>query len=90
MANNLILAAVCTLVLSLLLSSCSSVPAEKRCSSDQECVKDACCHASGAVNLEHAPDCKGLYCTAVCEPGTLDCGQGEVKCIQNQCQAVFY
>ncbi len=65
------------------------VPAEKKCSSDNDCVPATCCHASEAVNKEHAPDCAGRLCTAVCEPGTIDCGQGEIKCVEGECEVVL-
>jgi len=72
---------------SVFLLSCT--PAEKVCSIDSDCVPAACCHATDAVNAEHGPDCRGVFCTAVCQPGTLDCGQGKVNCISGQCTAVI-
>ena len=74
-------------VFSLFLVSC--VPAEKVCTADADCVPAACCHAVDAVNKENAPDCRGVLCTAVCEPETLDCGQGEAKCVSGRCEAVL-
>jgi len=61
---------------------------ENSCGSDSDCVKDACCHASGCVSKENAPACKDIMCTQECVPGTLDCGQGSCKCINNKCEAV--
>ena len=61
----------------------------KQCSSDQDCVPATCCHPTDAVNREFAPNCHGVFCTEVCEPNTIDCGQGEIKCIDNICQAVL-
>lgn len=72
---------------SLFIVSCT--PAEKVCTEDLDCVPADCCHAVDAVNSENAPDCRGVLCSAVCEPGTLDCGQGEVKCISGRCEAVL-
>ncbi|MEW5896958.1 MAG: hypothetical protein AB1668_04660 [Nanoarchaeota archaeon] len=72
---------------SLFLLSC--VPAEKKCSVDSDCVQAACCHASDAVNKEYGPDCTGRICTAVCQPGTIDCGQGKIKCVKGECKAVM-
>lgn len=80
-------AIISVLLISLFLISCT--PAEKACTVDADCVPAACCHAVDAVNKENAPDCRGVLCTAVCEPGTLDCGQGEVKCVSGQCKAVL-
>ena len=65
------------------------VPAEKSCTEDKDCVKADCCHASDAVNKENAPDCKGMLCTMECKPGTTDCGQGEIKCVEGSCEAVL-
>ena len=62
---------------------------QKQCTTDDDCVPTACCHAQDAVNKAYAPDCKGVVCTMQCEPETLDCGQGEIKCVNNQCTAVI-
>lgn len=77
------------LVLSLvLISGCAQIELNK-CVSDDDCVADSCCHAKGCVNVENAPNCEDIECTMVCEPGTLDCGQGACKCINGGCIAVF-
>lgn len=75
------------LVLLVFLISCTS--AEKSCIVDNDCVVASCCHAVDAVNKAHAPDCTGVACTLSCEPGTLDCAQGEIKCQSNKCVAVI-
>lgn len=80
------------LVMSLLLVSCaapSNVPANKLCEADSDCVPASCCHAQEAVNLDNAPNCKGMLCTMECVPKTLDCGQGEVKCVKNECTVII-
>ena len=59
------------------------------CSIDSDCVPAACCHPKGCVTKEQQPNCKGMLCTQDCEPGTLDCGQGECKCLNNKCEAIF-
>lgn len=74
--------------LALFVAACS-VPAEKRCATDTDCLPTPCCHPNDAVNKESAPDCGGLLCTAECVPDTLDCGQGEVKCLQGACTALI-
>ena len=66
----------------MFLISCT--PAVEQCSVDDDCVPAQCCHPTGAVNKANAPDCRGVFCTAVCE-GPLDCGQGEIKCVSNRC-----
>ena len=55
------------------------------CSSDSDCVPAGCCHSKSAVNRNFAPDCSDMFCTAVCEPNTLDCGQAKPKCIVRRC-----
>jgi len=76
--------------LSLLLISCTKeIPANKLCSVNSDCVPDACCHPKDAVNLNNAPDCEGMMCTFNCEPETLDCGQGEIKCVDRECTAIL-
>lgn len=59
------------------------------CIIDSDCVKDECCHASTCTNLENAPECGEIFCTNECVEETLDCGQGECKCIDEKCEAVF-
>ncbi|HLC88911.1 MAG TPA: hypothetical protein VJG49_02655 [Candidatus Nanoarchaeia archaeon] len=76
------------IVLILFLVSCS-VPENKVCSTDRDCVPDACCHAAGTVNEANDPDCSGMLCTMECVPGTLDCGQGEIKCLDGGCQIIW-
>lgn len=61
----------------------------KQCLIDQDCVPAGCCHASEAVNKDNAPDCADVFCTTECQEGTLDCGQGEVKCISGSCEVVL-
>lgn len=62
------------------------MPTEKSCSTDTDCVPAECCHARETVNKEYAPRCEGMLCTMNCEPETLDCGQGEIKCVDGECQ----
>tara|TARA_Y100000310_G_C20471982_1_gene710526 strand:+ start:532 stop:789 length:258 start_codon:yes stop_codon:yes gene_type:complete len=76
------------LVVLVFLVSCSPTFGSE-CINDKGCVPDACCHATGAVPLGQAPNCEGVLCSMECAPGTLDCGQGEVKCIENKCVAVI-
>ncbi len=77
------------LLLMLFAVSCSSVPLEKQCSADSDCIKASCCHASDAINKLYGPDCGGQFCTAECVPGTLDCGQGEVRCVKGGCKVLM-
>ncbi|MCK4589002.1 MAG: hypothetical protein KAT77_01045 [Nanoarchaeota archaeon] len=63
---------------------------EAECSVDADCVAATCCHASEAVPLSQAPDCADIFCTTECVPGTLDCGQGEIKCLDGKCEAIIY
>ena len=73
----------------LFLVACTTVPLEKQCTVDSDCVPSLCCHASDAVAKDSAPDCGGVFCTEECQPGTLDCGQGVVSCVSGECKAVF-
>ena len=72
------------IVLSLVVSACQP-SIQKQCSVDSDCVPAACCHPTEAVNSAYAPNCAAVLCTAECAPGTLDCGQGEIKCVKSQC-----
>ncbi|MBR9683905.1 hypothetical protein GOV03_05200 [Candidatus Woesearchaeota archaeon] len=75
-------------MLGLLVLVMGCVPAEKMCTEDKECVPAACCHADDAVNKENAPNCAGMLCTTECAPNTIDCQQGEIKCVKGSCEAV--
>lgn len=59
------------------------------CTVDADCVKAECCHARTAVNIQYAPKCE-VACSMECVPGTLDCGQGTIKCVNNQCTVIIY
>lgn len=76
------------IIFSVFLFSCT--PAEKECTVDDECVPATCCHPTDAVNKENGLDCSGRMCTSVCQPETIDCGQGEIKCISGECKAVIF
>ena len=67
----------------------TSISEELQCSKDIECVPNACCHADGTVNRDFAPDCSSMLCTMECAPDTIDCGQGDLKCLEGQCQVVW-
>ena len=67
----------------------SSFSEELQCSEDLDCVPNACCHADGTINKEFAPDCSSILCTMECVPETLDCGQADLKCIEEQCEIVW-
>ena len=75
------------ILLSVFLVSCSS--SEKACSVDNDCVTATCCHASDSVNKDAGPNCAGQICTQECVPDTIDCGQGEIKCVSGSCEVVL-
>lgn len=75
-------------LLFILFTACT--PSEKQCAVDKDCVPSSCCHPTEAVSKENAPDCRGVLCTADCQPGTLNCNQGEIKCIKNKCTVILY
>ncbi len=85
--RNLIFSLVGLICLSLFLVSCT--PAEKACSADTDCAPAQCCHPADAVNLANEPDCSNVACTMECKPGTLDCGQGEIKCLSGKCTTIL-
>lgn len=60
---------------------------DSSCGSDADCVQASCCHSTACTSIDQAPDCKGMMCTMVCIPGTLDCGQGRCVCIDGNCKA---
>ncbi len=72
----------------LVACSGSSVPAEKVCVEDSECVAAECCHSSDSVNEDYAPDCQGVLCSAECAANTLDCGQAKSRCVEGACTVV--
>lgn len=78
---------VTILFLVFFLFSCT--PSEKQCSVDSDCAPAGCCHAADAVNEQYAPSCNGVLCTMDCKPETIDCGQGQIKCLQNECTVVL-
>ena len=67
----------------------SEVDESLECRVDAECVPASCCHASSCVSAQKKPNCSGIYCTQECAPGTLDCGQGNCRCVKNKCETVF-
>lgn len=77
------------LILTLFLVACSQTIGVE-CVNDKECTANKCCHADEAVSVENAPNCESVFCTMDCQPGTLDCGQGEVKCVNNKCEVRFH
>src|SRR3989338_4781863 len=85
----IITASLTSIIVMMLLTSCTSVENPKQCTQDSDCVPAQCCHATDAVNKDAAPNCQGKACTLDCAPNTLDCGQGEIKCIENTCTAVI-
>ena len=59
------------------------------CKTDADCVPAQCCHPTACVSQDQAPNCDEVFCSQVCEPGTLDCGQGSCLCQQGKCNAVI-
>lgn len=75
------------LIIVLFVISCT--PTEKQCAVDADCAPAACCHAADAVNEQYAPSCNGVLCTMECRPGTIDCGQGSITCVDNECTVIL-
>ncbi|MCX6711738.1 MAG: hypothetical protein NT139_01720 [Candidatus Woesearchaeota archaeon] len=78
--------AVILLILPILIVGCTNqIDLGKTfCNEESDCVAEQCCHPTSAVNKNFAPDCRGLSCSEVCL-GPLDCGTGEIKCINSIC-----
>jgi len=55
------------------------------CVVDNDCVPSSCSHSVSCVPINHAPNCSGVYSTQVCQPNTLDCGQGSCLCKKGKC-----
>ena len=64
----------------------TNFPFELSCQTDEDCIPATCCHPSTCVNKTYQPDCKGIFCSMVCAPNTMDCGQGRCVCVENTCQ----
>ena len=73
----------------ILLTTTKKEVAPGYCAFDSDCVPASCCHPSSCVTKEQAPNCKGIMCSQVCEPGTLDCGQGSCICENNKCKTTI-
>ena len=58
------------------------------CSIDSDCVPASCCHADVCVIKLNTPNCSGIFCTMECQPMTMDCNQGECRCINSKCKVV--
>lgn len=72
-----------------LVSCAPAIDPKKSCSLDTDCFPSECCHANDSVSLENAPKCNGVLCTQECVPETIDCGQGEIRCLKGQCLVVM-
>lgn len=64
------------------------VMSDEPCSSDDDCVKASCCHATACVAMANAPACNDVACTMDCQAGTMDCGGG-CSCIEGKCAATL-
>lgn len=75
------------IIILILISGCEQ--GLKECELDSDCVPASCCHPTDCVSKENKPDCEGIFCTMECKDGTLDCGQGSCKCLDNKCGVAF-
>ena len=76
------------LYLCLFLIGCSQHEVFE-CQTDTDCVPAECCHPTTCVPKDEAPSCEGMYCTTVCQPGSLDCGQGSCACDKGLCTTII-
>jgi hypothetical protein len=78
-----------SLIFVIACTQTKTIPENKICSVDTDCIPAGCCHSNDTVNLKFAPDCSSIMCTMECVPNTLDCGQGEVKCVERECKVMM-
>jgi len=78
------------LIIGLILVSGCNIGELSECLKDDDCVPKTCCHASECVTLIKAPDCRDIFCTEECVPGTMDCGQGRCVCSEGECISEIY
>ena len=76
------------MILVIVTSCTTSVQENKKCAQNSDCVPATCCHANETINKNYAKVCN-VMCTQECRPHTLDCGQGEIQCVQNGCQVIL-
>ena len=62
---------------------------EGLCNVDNDCVPKEACHPKTCVLRGQEDISEGIFCTAFCEPGTLDCNQGYCACVKGECEAVM-
>ena len=83
----IVIAFIAVFILKETLTNISTQPLLS-CDGDSDCVPAQCCHPASCVNVNNKPDCSGIGCTAVCEPGTMDCGCGHCACVNNECKVI--
>ena len=59
------------------------------CTTDSDCVKASCCHATSCVAKEDAPNCEDTMCSLDCKVDTTDCGGG-CYCDEDKCSTILY
>jgi hypothetical protein len=89
MMKKIIMLAFILSILTILTSCNATIPVEKQCKIDTDCVPSVCCHATDSVNKANAPDCSETFCSLECKPGTVDCGQGVVGCEEGACVVIL-
>jgi putative hemolysin len=67
-----------------LLGNATVTVGDVKCASDEECVPAQCCHPTSCINKDSKGVCN-MMCTTVCEPGSMDCGQGRCVCKDGRC-----
>lgn len=86
---GLLMISLISLIFVISCTQTKTIPENKACSVDTDCVPANCCHPNDTINLKFAPDCSSTMCTMECVPNTLDCGQGEVKCVNGECKVAM-
>lgn len=81
-------AAYCVIPSMMTTTSTTTIQNYLSCQTSSDCVPAQCCHSTSCINKNYKSVCNVL-CTNICQPGTMDCGQGYCDCVNNQCKAII-
>lgn len=57
------------------------------CENTEDCVPETECHPTRAINVKYRKGVESMFCTMDCRT-ILDCGRGEIKCLEGKCTVV--
>jgi hypothetical protein len=84
---NIIIIIVLLISLGILVYISQEFMSDKECEKDDDCMAASCCHATECTSVTNAPNCSGVFCSAVCS-GHLDCGVGYCGCVNKKCEVI--